>query len=75
MTPKGYRMLLGANIKVFRDRPAFFKPGDSHNANALKPEYSRDFIRIRVILEKRRKKERIKQTEKQINRRACSKTN
>jgi hypothetical protein len=40
--------------------------GASHNANALKPEYSRDFIRLRAILEKHRKKERIKQTEKQI---------
>jgi hypothetical protein len=38
----------------------------SNNANPLKPEYSRDFIKIRAILEKHQKKERIKQTEKQI---------
>jgi hypothetical protein len=40
--------------------------GASNNANPLKPEYSRDFIKIRTILEKYRKKERMKQTEKQI---------
>jgi hypothetical protein len=40
--------------------------GASRNANALKPEYSRDFIKIRAILEKHRKKERITQTEQQI---------
>jgi hypothetical protein len=40
--------------------------GASHNANPLKPEYSRDFIKIRVILEGHREKERIKQTERQI---------
>jgi hypothetical protein len=34
----------------------------SNNANPLKPEYSRDFIKIREILEKHREKERINLT-------------
>jgi hypothetical protein len=38
----------------------------SNNANPLKPEYSRDFIKIKAVLEKHRKKERTKQTERRI---------
>jgi hypothetical protein len=38
----------------------------SNNANPLKPEYSRDFIKIRAVLEKHRTKERIKQNEKRM---------
>jgi hypothetical protein len=38
----------------------------SNNANPLKPEYSRDFIKIRTILEKHRKKEQAKQNERRI---------
>jgi hypothetical protein len=37
-----------------------------NNANPLKPAYSKDFIKIRTVLEKYRKKERIKQTERRI---------
>jgi hypothetical protein len=38
----------------------------SNNANPLKPEYSRDFVKIREILEKHRTGEQIKQYEKRI---------
>jgi hypothetical protein len=38
----------------------------SNNANPLKPEYSRDFIKIRTILEKHRKKKQVKQNERRI---------
>jgi hypothetical protein len=38
----------------------------SNNANPLKPEYSRDFIKIKAVLEKHRTKERIKQNEKRM---------
>jgi hypothetical protein len=38
----------------------------SKNANPLKPERSRDFIKIRAVLEKHRTKERIKQNEKRM---------
>jgi hypothetical protein len=37
-----------------------------NNANPLKPKYSRDFIKIKAILEKHRKKERTKQNERRI---------
>jgi hypothetical protein len=38
----------------------------SNNANPLKPEYSRDFIKIKVILEKHRKKAEMRDAERQI---------
>jgi hypothetical protein len=47
------------------DRRSLSK-GAGNNANPLKPEYSRDFVRIKTILEKHRKKELIKQNEKRI---------
>jgi hypothetical protein len=37
-----------------------------NNANPLKKEFSRDFIKIKAILEKHRKREGIKQTERRI---------
>ncbi|MDR1905000.1 MAG: hypothetical protein LBQ88_22305 [Treponema sp.] len=47
------------------DRRALSR-GASNNANPLKPEYSRDFIKIKGILERHRTKEQIKQNEKRI---------
>jgi hypothetical protein len=38
----------------------------SKNANPLKPEYSRDFIKIKTVLERHRREEHIKYNEKRI---------
>ena len=38
----------------------------SNNANPLKPPYSRDFLKIRAVLEKRRKKAKMMDTERRI---------
>jgi hypothetical protein len=40
--------------------------GASHNANPLKKEYSKAFIKIRPVLEKHRKKVKMRDTERQI---------
>jgi hypothetical protein len=59
--------ILGANIEMLRNQPAILKQKPAgNNANPLKPEYSRDFIKIKAVLEKHRKKERTKQNERRI---------
>jgi hypothetical protein len=52
--------------KCFRIDQRSLSRGASNNANPLKNEYSKDFMKIKPVLEKHRKKAEMRDTERQI---------